>query len=60
MQSITVMIQYVGHVVNAGGAVTYRKVELVLTPEQRRIIALTEDEYYGPMSIDDNLNNQVA
>ena len=31
---ITVMIQYYGHVINAGGNVTYRSVTLTLTDEQ--------------------------
>lgn len=47
---ITVMIQYVGHVVNAGGSVEYRAVEIDLTVEQSAKLALSQDEYYGPVA----------
>lgn len=49
--TLTVMVQYVGHVINAGGAVNYRTVEVALTPEQQQRLKLQRDEYYGPISI---------
>lgn len=48
---ICVMIQYVGHVINAGGVVTYRCVELELTPEQVDKLRLERDEFYATMSL---------
>lgn len=48
--SLTVVIQYVGHVINAGGCVTYRSVEIKLTPDQMKLLELSTDEYYGPVS----------
>ncbi|HCJ9395008.1 TPA: hypothetical protein NV922_001314 [Escherichia coli] len=54
MKSLTVMVQYVGHVVNAQGSVTYRKVDIELTPEQQQKLVLSPDEYYGPVSINDD------
>lgn len=47
---ITVMIQYVGHVVNAGGSVEYRAVEIDLTAEQSAKLALSQYEHYGPVA----------
>lgn len=49
-----VMVEYVGHVVNAGGAVTHRHVEIELTDEQKRKLQLNHDEHYGVFSIDDD------
>ncbi|MEL7628730.1 hypothetical protein AAGW04_06960 [Pectobacterium aroidearum] len=47
---MTVMIQYMGHVVNAGGNIEYRAVELELTEQQSEALALQQDEYYGPVA----------
>jgi hypothetical protein len=52
MNKIVVMIQYVGHVVNAQGSVTYRTIELELTKEQIQKLKLQQDEYYGPIAIE--------
>lgn len=54
MKSLTVMVQYVGHVVNAMGSVTYRKIDIELTTEQQKKLILNPDEYYGPVSINDD------
>jgi len=55
---ITVMIQYYGHVINAGGNITYRSVTLTLTDEQAAALDLREDEDYGPTAIEKD--EQVA
>ena len=47
---LTVMIQYVGHVINAGGSVEYRHVEIHLTPEQSQALTLHDDEHFGPVA----------
>lgn len=47
---LTVMIQYVGHVINAGGSVEYRSVEIELNDEQSSKLKLQKDEYYGASS----------
>ena len=52
MSKIIVMVQYVGHVVNAQGSVTYRAIEIELTADQEDKLKLFTDEYYGPVSID--------
>ena len=49
---ITVMIQYLGHVIHAGGNISYRSVTLSLTEEQAAALRLLEDEDYGPIAID--------
>jgi len=49
---ITVMIQYYGHVINAGGNITYRAVSLTLTDEQAAALELNDDEAYGPTAIE--------
>lgn len=46
-----VMIQYVGHVVHAGGAVNYRTVEIELHEEQAKLLRLNDDEHFGPVAI---------
>lgn len=51
---ITVVIQYVGHVVHAGGLTTYRTVEIELTDEQAGKLKLAcEDESYATAIISD-------
>ena len=52
MINITVVVQYVGHVINAGGCVNYRTVVLELTPEQEVRLKLKQDEHYGPIVIE--------
>ena len=49
---ITVMIQYYGNVINAGGNMTYRSVSLTLTDEQAAALELNDDEAYGPTAIE--------
>jgi len=49
---ITVMIQYYGHVINAGGNMTYRSVTVTLTDEQAAALELNDDEAYGPTAIE--------
>ena len=49
---ITVMIQYYGNVIHAGGSMTYRAVSLTLTDEQAAALELREDEDYGPTAIE--------
>ena len=51
---IIVMVQYVGHVVHAGGSVNYRAVEIELTDEQSKRLKLQEDEHYGSIAISDD------
>lgn len=48
---MTVMIQYVGHVVHCGGSVTYRSVVIDLTAEQSEKLRMHDDEFFGPISI---------
>lgn len=48
---MTVMIQYVGHVVHCGGSVNYRSVVIDLTSEQSEKLRLHDDEFFGPISI---------
>ena len=49
---LIVMVQYVGHVVHAGGCVSYRAVEIDLTDEQARLLRLrNEDEDYATFAI---------
>ena len=51
---MTVVIQYIGHAVHAGGSVTYRRVTLELTPEQNKALdLLCEEESYGPVIFDE-------
>ena len=46
------MVQYVGHVVHAGGSVSYRAVEIDLTDEQAKKLRLrNEDEDYATFAI---------
>lgn len=52
MINITIVVQYVGHVVNAGGSISYRTVVLELTPEQENSLKLSQDEHYGLVAID--------
>lgn len=49
---LNVMIQYVGHVVNAGGTVTYRLAQVELTSEQDEKLRLSHDEFFSVISID--------
>lgn len=46
-----VMVQYVGHVVHAGGSVNYRAVEIELTDEQSKMLKLNDDEHYANVAI---------
>jgi hypothetical protein len=48
---MTVMIQYYGHVIHAGGSITYRSVEIELTEEQAKKLALKADEDYANISL---------
>lgn len=48
---ITVMIQYIGHVVHCGGVVTYRAVEIELTDAQATMLRLDYDESFGVVAI---------
>lgn len=52
---IHVMVQYVGHVINAGGVVTYRCVKIELTPDQVDKLKLGRDEFYATISMDENV-----
>lgn len=52
MIKLNVMIQYVGHVVNAGGTVTYRLAQVELTDEQAENLKLSHDEFFSVISID--------
>lgn len=49
---LNVMIQYVGHVVNAGGTVTYRLAQVELTDKQAEKLKLKHDEFFSVISID--------
>ena len=49
--TMTVMIQYFGHVVHAGGSTTYRAVTIELTDEQVAQLILQEDEAFGVIAI---------
>ncbi len=52
---MTVVIQYIGHVIHAGGSVTYRRVTLDLTPEQAEALdLLCEEESFGPVIFDED------
>lgn len=51
---IIVMVQYVGHVVHAGGAVNYRAIEIDLTDDQSKLLKLQDDEHYGAVAISDD------
>ncbi|MGK0705152.1 hypothetical protein ACSFCW_16970 [Yokenella regensburgei] len=46
---MTVLVQYLGHVIHAGGSVTYRTVEIDLTYDQVKALELKADEEYGPV-----------
>tara|TARA_R110000851_G_scaffold33896_1_gene90369 strand:- start:10067 stop:10225 length:159 start_codon:yes stop_codon:yes gene_type:complete len=50
---VTVVIQDVSLVVNAQGQVSYRSVQVELTPEQEAQLSLQKDEYFGIAMIDD-------
>ena len=50
---MTVMIQFVGHVIHAAGAVTYRAVEIELTGEQVKMLKLQQDEFFGAIAIEE-------
>lgn len=54
---LNVMIQYVGHVVNAGGTVTYRLAQVELTYEQVESLKLKHDEFFSVISIDGDLES---
>jgi len=49
--TMTVMIQYFGHVVHAGGSTTYRAVTIELTADQVAKLILQEDEAYGVIAL---------
>ena len=57
MMKLNVMIQYVGHVVNAGGTVTYRLAQVELTDEQVESLKLKHDEFFSVISIDLDLES---
>ena len=48
-------IQYVGHVDNAAGTVTYRLAQVELTDEQAEKLKLLHDEFFSVISIDGDL-----
>lgn len=50
-KSMTVLVQYLGHVIHAGGSVTYRAVDIELTEEQVKALELKTDEEYGLIAI---------
>ena len=50
---MTVLIQYYGSVIHAGGHMTYRTVTLDLTDDQARALALRPDEEFGPIALDE-------
>lgn len=52
MLTLTVVAQYVGHVINAGGLVSYRTVTLELTEEQQQKLQLKDDEHYSVAVLD--------
>lgn len=54
---LNVMIQYVGHVVNAGGTVTYRLAQVELTDEQAERLKLSHDEFFSVISIDRDMES---
>ena len=54
---LNVMIQYVGHVVNACGTVTYRLAQVELTDEQVESLKLKHDEFFSVISIDSDLES---
>lgn len=49
---LNVMIQYVCHVVNAVGTVTYRLAQVELTDEQVESLKLKHDEFFSVIKID--------
>lgn len=51
MTTITVVVQYVGHVINAGGTVSFRTITLELTEEQKGKLKLGKDEYLSVLAI---------
>jgi len=55
---ITVIIQYHGHVIHAGGHTTFRRVTMDLTEEQAAALQLRKDEEYGTMLIEREEENQ--
>lgn len=50
---LTVLVQYYGSVIHAGGHMAYRSVTIDLTEEQVKSLALRPDEEYGPLSLND-------
>ena len=50
---LTVLVQYYGSVIHAGGHMTYRSVTIDLTDEQVKALALRPDEEYGPIALND-------
>jgi hypothetical protein len=50
--NVTVVTQYYGHVIHAGGNTTYRTVELQLTPEQTVALQLRDEEAYGTVIVE--------
>ncbi len=52
---MTVVIQYIGHAIHAGGHITYRRITLDLTSEQADALTLhCNEEEYGPVIFDDD------
>ena len=50
---VTVIIQYYGSVIHAGGHMAFRSVQIDLTEDQKKALALRPDEEYGPVALDD-------
>ena len=58
MATLTVVVQYMGHVINAGGLVSYRTVTLELTEEQQQKLQLKDDEHYSVVVLDTDLTHR--
>ena len=52
---LTVMIQYLGHVIHAQGDITYRAVQIELTDEQADKLRLRKEEAYGAFALTDRI-----
>ena len=55
---LTVIIQYYGHVIHAGGDIVYRRVTMELAEEQAAALQLREYEDYGHMLIEREEENR--
>lgn len=57
---MTVVVQYLGHVIHAGGLPTFRTVEIELTPEQQKQLILSQDEYFGTVVFQESKPSSAA